>query len=137
MAARSITASAPQQHSSRSYSFPLALIALHRKPVGVDIEFVAQWAPPQIASILSITERKHHSPMDHRRAASVWSSKEALAKALDATIYYDPRRLESPAFWPIGAAGRWRTYRLRVPEAYEAWLCWRDRDDRHPRTMTP
>jgi phosphopantetheinyl transferase len=103
----------------------LALVALHAEPVGVDIELVTSWAPAQKASILPITERQRRSVMDDRRATSVWSSKEALAKALDTPIYYDPRRLESPAFWPNGAAGRWRAYRLNVPEAYEAWLCWR------------
>jgi hypothetical protein len=46
-------------------------------------------------------------------ATSVWSSKEALAKAFDTPIDYDPRRLEGPAFWPNGAAGRWRAYGSR------------------------
>lgn len=123
--ARSITASAPPRYSSRSYAFPLALVALHAEPVGVDIELVASWGPARTASILTVTERQRRSPLDDRRATSVWSSKEALAKALDTPIHYDPRRLESPAFWPNGAAGRWRSYRLKVPEAYEAWLCWR------------
>jgi hypothetical protein len=55
---------------------------------------------------------------------ALWSSKEALAKALGDAGDYDPRRLGSPMFWTGGAAGRWRTRRLAVPPGYLAWLCW-------------
>lgn len=123
-AARSLSVSPPQRHASRSYAFPLALVALHPQPVGVDIEPVTAWGSAQKTSILSITERHRDPVMDDRGATSVWSSKEALAKALDTPIRYDPRRLESPASWPNGVAGRWRSYRLEVPDVYEAWLCW-------------
>lgn len=123
-AARSLSAFPPRGHTSRSYAFPLALVALHPQPVGLDIEPVTAWGSAQKASILSIAEGHRHRVLDDRRATSLWSSKEALAKALDIPIRYDPRRLESPAFWPNGVAGRWRSYRLAVPDGYEAWLCW-------------
>src|ERR1019366_125208 len=37
-------------------------------------------------------------------------------QALDTPIHYDPLRLGSHAFWTNGAAGRWRSHRLEVPE---------------------
>jgi phosphopantetheinyl transferase len=57
--------------------------------------------------------------------SSLWSSKEALAKALGDPLHYDPRRLESPMSWPGGRAGPWRAARLATPDGHTAWLCWR------------
>lgn len=109
---------------SRSYSFPMALVAMHDAPVGVDIELVTPWKPEQIESILSASERKLHVEADDRWATALWSSKEALAKALNEPVRYDPCRLESPLLWPDGTAGRWCAQRLAVANQYEAWLCW-------------
>jgi hypothetical protein len=61
---------------------------------------------------------------------SLWSSKEALAKALGDALAYDPRRLESPLNWEDGAAGRWRARELTPEPGYVAWLVWRDPDGR-------
>jgi hypothetical protein len=61
---------------------------------------------------------------DDSLVTSLWSSKEALAKALNEPVRYDPSRLESPLLWPDGTAGRWCAQRLAVANQYEAWLCW-------------
>jgi len=123
-AARSMATSATHMFVSRSYSFPMALVAMHDAQVGVDIELVTRWEPEQIESILSASERQRHVEADDRWATSLWSSKEALAMALNEPVSYDPRRLESPLLWLDGSAGRWCAQRLTVANQYEAWLCW-------------
>ncbi len=55
---------------------------------------------------------------------SLWSSKEALSKALGNALDYDPRWLEGPAAWPDGRSGPWRAARLDVGDDHVAWLCW-------------
>jgi phosphopantetheinyl transferase len=56
--------------------------------------------------------------------ASLWCSKEALAKALGDAIDYDPRRLEAPSRWPAGKSGAWQAQALGVAAEHTAWLCW-------------
>ena len=103
---------------SRSYCHPYALVGWHTEPVGVDIErFVA--CPEKFAQSIS-TPAEYTPAGDGRPIASsisLWSSKEALAKALGDAADYDPRRLASPAGWPGGASGPWRTATLRARTA--------------------
>lgn len=62
-----------------------------------------------------------------RTITSLWSSKEALAKALGDALAYDPRRLEAPVAWPDGRSGAWRARALELAqEDYVGWVCWRD-----------
>jgi hypothetical protein len=112
---------------SRSYRFPFAMIAWHDQPVGVDIERVQPLDAVFLESICTPSERHRTPPAGERGryATALWSSKEALAKALGDALDYDPRRLESPLFWPGGAAGPWRARELAAPAGYVAWLCWR------------
>jgi hypothetical protein len=169
---------------SRSYSFPLALIAWHTAQVGCDIERIAPCDEAFADSIYTPTERAaaqseaagvapatvapvaladgakglardsvetHAQDVEHynerffspsssldfpsssalstsahdRRITSLWSSKEALAKALGDALHYDPRRLEGPAGWREGRAGSWRARALDVGEEYVGWVCWR------------
>lgn len=114
-------------HSSRSYRDPLGLVAVHRGRVGIDIERVQPLDDEFLASISSMSERAHtvEAADRDRYAASLWSSKEALAKALGDAVEYDPRRLDSPMFWPEGRSGPWRALALDLPDGYVGWLCWR------------
>jgi 4'-phosphopantetheinyl transferase superfamily len=115
-------------HRSRSYRYPFALVARHHAAVGVDIERVEPCDCTFVTSICTPTELLA-PPVTDRDAISLWSSKEALSKALGDAVDYDPRRLESPGAWPGGRAGRWRAAELPVGEAHVAWVCWAIAED--------
>jgi phosphopantetheinyl transferase len=108
--------------ASRSYCPPYALVAWHDGPVGVDIERVVPCDAAFAASIATPAERV---PRTDREIISLWSGKEALAKALGDAVDYDPRRLEAPAGWRDGSCGAWRAAALPVPDGYCGWVCWR------------
>jgi hypothetical protein len=107
---------------SRSYCPPYALVGFHDGPVGVDIERVVACDARFAESIVAPSERV---PCGDAEIISVWSSKEALAKALGDAVDYDPRRLESPAGWRNGVSGAWRARALPLPKGYRGWACWR------------
>ncbi len=116
----------PARWLSRSYCFPLALVAAHSDRVGVDIERIVACSDRFARSIRTPEEAARATADSDEQVISLWCSKEALAKALgDATIY-DPRRLESPRHWTAGASGPWRARELPVPAGYCAWVCWRE-----------
>jgi hypothetical protein len=127
--ARAECASSGAPHTTRSYSFPYALVAWHEARVGVDIERIAHCDEAFARSISTPAEHvEYGSVLDpDGHFTSVWSSKEALAKALGDALEYDPRRLDSPLGWPGGRAGAWRALALALPGAahHVAWLCWR------------
>jgi len=109
--------------TSRSYSYPLALVAVHSDAVGVDLEFMHPVDEQFAASICTPRERAElRAGLD---PIALWCSKEALAKALGDARRYDPRRLEAPIAWPNGRCGPWRATAIVVPSGYCAWLCWR------------
>jgi 4'-phosphopantetheinyl transferase superfamily len=112
--------------TSRSYRFPLALVACHYARVGVDVERVESCDKDFADSIRTPTELAGGSPAvdSDRFFTSLWSSKEALSKALGDALDYDPRRLEGPGAWPDGRAGPWRARALEVSADHVAWLCW-------------
>lgn len=114
-------------HRSRSYRFPYALVAAHSTDVGVDIELVE---PPDERFARSICTPDELASIDDLLSApdgvsSLWSSKEALAKALGDALDYDPRRLPGPALWPNGEGGAWSARREPAPEGHVAWVVWR------------
>jgi 4'-phosphopantetheinyl transferase superfamily len=113
---------------TRSYRYPFALVAWHSGPVGIDLERIEACAPGFVESISTPEERSAPLPGDDpdAYAISLWSGKEALAKALGDALRYDPRRLASPLGWPDGRCGPWRSTRLTPPAGHLAWLCWRD-----------
>jgi hypothetical protein len=125
--AQTEAAAADAPHSSRSYRYPYALVAWHDEPVGIDIERVERFDPAFIESICTPSERELPRPETDLDAylASLWCSKEALAKALGDALRYDPRRLGSPIFWRDGQAGPWHAVSLPVPAGHNGWLCWR------------
>jgi hypothetical protein len=116
--------------TSRSYRFPLALIACHEAPVGVDIERIEPCDEAFGDSISTPAERAARPQRLERDRffISLWSSKEALSKALGDALAYDPRRLEGPGSWPQGRSGSWRAAALEVGPGHLAWLCWRSTD---------
>lgn len=113
---------------TRSYCFPYALVAWHQTPVGVDVERVAPCDASFAESICTPSEQLDWASLPDRDAyvTSMWSSKEAVAKALGDALSYDPRRLQAPMLWPQGRAGVWAGMRLALPDRRcVAWLCWR------------
>jgi phosphopantetheinyl transferase len=107
---------------SRSYCPPYALVAWHDGPVGVDIERVVGCDARFAESITTPDERV---PDSDREIISLWSGKEALAKALGDAVDYDPRRLEAPGGWRNGVNGAWSASALPLPDGYCGWVCWR------------
>jgi hypothetical protein len=124
--AREISEASGASFVSRSYCFPLALVALHAAPVGVDIERIGSCEESFADSIRTPAERATGWPAGEldRHATALWCSKEALSKALGDARDYDPRRLEGPGAWPDGRAGPWRAAPLRIDGEHVAWLCW-------------
>jgi phosphopantetheinyl transferase len=106
---------------SRSYCPPYALLAWHDGPVGVDIERVVECDARFAASIVTPDEAV---PRRDEDIVSLWSSKEALAKALGDALDYDPQRLEGPGGWRNGVNGAWRASALSLPDGYCGWVCW-------------
>ena len=128
--ARECSANTDAPFTSRSYSFPFALVAWHSSAVGVDIERVQPCDEVFGDSIRTPTERAAGAPQGDRDRffTSLWSSKEALTKALGDAVDYDPRHLEGPGGWPDGRLGPWRAATLEVGADHVAWLCWRAED---------
>lgn len=114
-------------HVSRSYRGPRALIAWHTAPVGADLERLAPTDRRFAASICAPAELERFGARLDEPAfvTSLWSSKEALAKALGDAMDYDPRRLESPLGWPDETAGGWQAMQLQPAGGYLAWIVWR------------
>lgn len=126
-AARTVTDAARAPHVTRSYRYPYALLSWHSGPVGIDIERVTTCDPAFAASICTPAEAVKWTtlPDPHAYFSTMWSSKEALAKALGNALDYDPRRLQAPMLWPDGQAGAWRAAQLHVAPDHVAWICWR------------
>ncbi|HEY7935200.1 MAG TPA: 4'-phosphopantetheinyl transferase superfamily protein [Solirubrobacteraceae bacterium] len=124
--ARETSAHTGARFTSRSYSFPFALVAWHSSAVGVDIERVEPCDEAFGESIRTPTERAAGAPEEDRDRffTSLWSSKEALSKALGDPLGYDPRHLQGPGTWPDGRSGPWRAATLEVGAEHVAWLCW-------------
>ena len=110
---------------SRSYCHRYALLGWHSGPIGVDIERMCQCPEEFAQAICTPAEQASGRWATDRDLVSLWSSKEALSKALGDALDYDPRRLESPASWPGGVCGGWRTATLPAPDGHCAWVCWR------------
>jgi hypothetical protein len=125
--ARTQAAVVGASYASRSYCYPYALVAWHTEPVGVDIERIEPFDHAFANSICTPSKRRmlSYESRPDGFLTSLWSSKKALAKALGDARRYDPRRLDSPVFWPEGRAGPWRAVLLPVPASHSAWLCWR------------
>jgi phosphopantetheinyl transferase len=111
---------------SRSYCFPFALVGRHTDRIGVDVERIVPCDERFGRSICTPAEEAGAPWRSDDQIISLWSSKEALAKALGDALRYDPRRLESPAGWTDGASGRWRARPVQVADGYCAWVCWRE-----------
>ncbi len=95
--------------------------------MGTDIERIGPCDEAFAESICTPSERSGvPGPFDRDiYLISLWSGKEALAKALGDAMAYEPSQLGSPAGWPLGRAGAWRAEELSAPPGHVAWLCWR------------
>lgn len=124
--ARSEVSAFGAPYATRSYRYPYALVAWHRSPVGVDLERVERHDDAFAATVCTSVELEQllSSTDRDRRLASLWASKEALAKALGDAVDYDPARLEAPCRWPQGTSGRWRAEQLWIVAGYVGWICW-------------
>jgi hypothetical protein len=128
--ARRLAVTSGAAYTSRSYRYPYALVAGHSQPVGADIERVGP-CDDAFAELICTTAERSGSPRGldpDIYLTSLWSGKEALAKALGNALAYEPCRLASPTGWPRGRAGPWRAEELNAPPGYVAWLCWRSGD---------
>ncbi|HTX13395.1 MAG TPA: 4'-phosphopantetheinyl transferase superfamily protein [Solirubrobacteraceae bacterium] len=123
--ARELGAAVGADRVSRSYCRPYALVGWHSEPIGVDVERVVTCPPEFAPSISTPAELAAARWTTDTEIVSLWSSKEALSKALGDALDYDPRRLESPAGWPGGVCGPWRAATLPLPDGYCGWVCWR------------
>jgi hypothetical protein len=126
--ARALTDAAGARYAARSYRFPWAMVAWHARPVGIDLERIDPVDRAFAESIVTPGERAELAAHDDELdtwVADLWSSKEALAKALGDAVLYDPRRLESPMRWPGFRAGPWRALAVAgVPPGHVGWVCW-------------
>jgi 4'-phosphopantetheinyl transferase EntD len=128
--ARALAATTRAPHACRSYRFPYALVAWHDAPVGVDLERVEPCDDAFARLTCTPAERaavSAHAPGTTRDAflTSLWSGKEAMAKALGDALRYEPSRLEAPLRWPAGRAGRWHARAVdAVPAGHVGWLVW-------------
>jgi phosphopantetheinyl transferase len=125
--ARELGAAVGADTASRSYCHPYALVGWHTEPIGVDVERVVTCPAEFAPSISTPAEEAAARWTTDGEIVSLWSSKEALSKALGDALNYDPRRLESPAGWPHGTCGPWRAATLPLPDGYCGWVCWRAR----------
>ncbi|GAC1528876.1 MAG: hypothetical protein NVS2B6_16920 [Thermoleophilaceae bacterium] len=127
---RAVGAASGAAHVSRSYRHPYALVACHDAPVGIDIERVEP-CDSAFADLICTpgerTEAERQADPDVY-LSGLWSSKEALSKALGDALLYEPNRLDSPQRWHEGASGPWRAAELSVPAGHVAWVCWRTVD---------
>lgn len=126
-AARELPAATDARFTSRSYRYPYALVAWYDTPVGIDIEEALTHTEELAAVLCTPDERQLLETVANRDLAlrELWSSKEALAKALGDALAYEPSRLPAPALWPDGCSGRWRAAAVPAPDGHVAWLCWR------------
>jgi phosphopantetheinyl transferase (holo-ACP synthase) len=125
--ARGLTAPTGAPWVTRSYCYPYALVGWHDEPIGIDIEKIGPCDPAFADLICTPDERSDAmgSTDQDRYLTSLWSSKEALSKALGDPLRYEPSRLESPVRWRDRRSGPWRATQLIVAPDHVAWLCWR------------
>ncbi|MGO9908096.1 MAG: 4'-phosphopantetheinyl transferase superfamily protein [Solirubrobacteraceae bacterium] len=133
--ARELGAAVGADRVSRSYCHPYALVGWHAEPIGVDVERVVTCPAEFATSISTPAEEAAARWTTDGEIVSLWSSKEALSKALGDALNYDPRRLESPAGWPDGICGPWRAATLPLPNGYCGWVCWRARSAERDRLV--
>ncbi|MGO9906164.1 MAG: 4'-phosphopantetheinyl transferase superfamily protein [Solirubrobacteraceae bacterium] len=105
------------------------------RTLAVDVERVVTCPAGFASSISTPAEEAAARRTTDREIVSLWSSKEALSKALGDALNYDPRRLESPAGWPDGICGPWRAATLPLPNGYCGWVCWRARSAERDRLV--
>lgn len=119
---------------SRSYRYPLAAVAAWHRDVGVDLERVHDALDLEFArSIATPRERAELEQATSADIASLWSAKEAVAKALGQPLARDPRRVEAPPLWRAGGASRvrqrlggpWWAQALDAPAGFVGWVVWR------------
>lgn len=125
--ARSVSVTSGSEYASRSYSFPYALIAMHDRPVGVDVERIGR-CDSQFADLICTRDERvevARAGEADKLLTSLWSSKEALAKGLGDALRYEPSRLDAPARWPNSQAGAWSCEEVAIDRAHVAWVCWR------------
>jgi 4'-phosphopantetheinyl transferase superfamily len=125
--ARGLTTPTGAPCVTRSYCYPFALVGWHDEPIGIDIEKISP-CDGAFAELVCTPDERSDADLTtdrDRYLTSLWSSKEALSKALGDPLRYEPSRLESPARWRGRRSGPWRAAQLIVAPDHVAWLCWR------------
>ncbi|MCL2418138.1 MAG: 4'-phosphopantetheinyl transferase superfamily protein [Conexibacteraceae bacterium] len=113
-------------HVSQAYCAPVAMLAWHTAPLGVDIAVVETPDRKFAESICTAAELSMFDSCldDEEVISSLLVGKRALAKALGHPSDYDPRLLESPLTWTDGAAGDLRSRELFPTPDHVAWVVW-------------
>lgn len=115
----------PGRRISRSYSFPLALLAWYDGPVGIGVERISPCEDGFADPSRTPSERRAASALDaDATSTSLWSGKQALANALGDALACDQPLVEGPAGRPRRSTGPWRARSLPVGPGFVAWVCW-------------
>ncbi len=67
-----------------------------------------------------------------RFLASLWSSKEALAKLLGDPLHSVPSQVPSPLSWPDDHHRALRAAPVALPDGFVGWACWRATPPQRP-----
>lgn len=125
-------------HWSRSYSKNWGVAAGWSSRVGIDIEVFdhdcddAMW-PGSLkdfaAGLLPSDEHGNffslHGTSIKYSKSSIWSSKEALAKALGDALLYDPKKLTTPALCEHDIAQKWKSkFYSKLIGNSKILVCW-------------
>jgi 4'-phosphopantetheinyl transferase len=120
----------PGDHFNLSHGGGWVLAALHRSPVGVDVEAEHPSRCGALAAVLSEAERREHEALPEAAQAPDffrrWTLKEALLKAAGRGLSVDPRALDLGGRGlpeGLGAWTDWRLESLPMPAGVHAALC--------------
>lgn len=114
---------------TRSYSGAFSIEAVSKSRCGIDIEIPEilenEWNMDSKSFDVAILAEGERDKILSSKYASdlnlptvIWSSKEALAKALGDATRYEPNKLESPIVWANLQHGRWQAVHVdfRTPD---------------------
>jgi len=123
-------------HRSRSHSGNFTIEIISNVRCGVDLEAARDadesWSiesPMFQKAILAHAEYEQVLQSRHVMhpylETLIWSSKEALSKALGDATNYEPSQLASPLTWPDGKSVKWQALHLDLlTEAGEMFVVW-------------
>jgi 4'-phosphopantetheinyl transferase len=113
-------------HFNVSHSSGMALVAIHTRPIGVDIELVDERVPhvDLAGDLFTVAEQRELSKPDceyekTRQFFRIWTRKEAFLKGLGTGFAADPKLFDVVDQRAVAGAG-WQLHALPVASAWEA-----------------